>query len=206
MKGSPMREAQRHQKRIPPARIPLAAVAMMSVLLAVACLPATLPGPQGPPGPVGEPGPMGEIGDPGPPGPRGLAGPAGPDGGVGPVGREGDPGPQGIQGPRGPMGPVGITGLQLVSRTSPWTTQPRNGSSVVCPTQRDGGVMELITGGGRLEGYSGSVPAGCRITTSGFYVSADGYRSWSVIGECPGLAAQAPWRVMANGICGWVSR
>jgi hypothetical protein len=149
---------------------------------------------------------MGEVGEAGPPGPPGPEGPEGPDGEPGPAGAAGAQGIQGPPGLPGPTGPIGITGLMLVTQASPWATTDRAGSSVGCLVQRDGGVPELISGGGRLESLGGGAPPGCRITTSGMSVSPEGARSWNVIGECPGSAVQSSWRAVATGICGWVTR
>ncbi|HEX7666151.1 MAG TPA: hypothetical protein VF407_16605 [Polyangiaceae bacterium] len=91
----------------------LAALALVSIVVAAACGgdgPAGKDGAQGPAGANGAAGPKGDPGADGKNGSNGAAGPkgdTGPAGDAGPIGPQGDAGPPGPQGDAGPAGPPG---------------------------------------------------------------------------------------------------
>ncbi len=112
-------------------------------------------------------------------------GPAGDRGAQGPTGPQGPIGPQGLQGvPGGP----GISGYEIVTSESPFSSDPGRGATADCPTGK-----VVIGGGGRV---FGSVDG---IALFASDPSMDG-SSWSA--EAREIVSNAgDWSVMALAIC-----
>jgi hypothetical protein len=88
-----------------------------------------------PGGAGGTPGPQGEQGPQGEPGPVGLAGP------------QGEQGPQGERGETGATGLSGISDYEIVTETSPTSTNTVRAAFAPCPAG-----MKVIGGGGSVVG------------------------------------------------------
>jgi hypothetical protein len=114
--------------------------------------------------------------------------PVGPEGGRGPEGPIGQQGPIGPQGLQGERGLPGISGYQIVTSKSPFSSDTFKSATADCPSGK-------VAIGGGASGF-GSI-AGIAVHTSG--PSADG-SSWTA-GAQEVVSSAATWSVGAYAIC-----